>query len=710
MDGMLLQSWGQSTCGDAGGSRTGGYIRLNDRCVRTSTNGPHADPEFSDFGYLGITHEIGHRLDVSLSGDGGGWYLSEDSQKGFATLSGWREIRETSGGAVSSKWESGWELTSQSGTPIWSKSGKGDGFVRDYAGTSPAEDFADTTAYFRFEPELTREKSPLKFAWISDKFYQGRKFDIESRRDNYRAQVRVALERNIQAIVDQCLTAPTTGIAEAGAGAAEWSASLGVAASIPGETGADSVRCIAALSHREMGRKIAEFRATEFEACDDINSESEPGIRRDVLAAVEKQIPDLLARNAALAPIVKAQKEMRLRLVRELDPREAFLKCRKNEVPADCYNQSVKAGFDRIALSYSALLGEVALGSEWDAYRTQWAFDQARTKFVGAWERLTDGIRSEVQAGAVDRWASCSGQSYPARSIHPLLERSEASSLISPLLEPFSGGSQYIDLRLLECLNAGGRERLWQLLLANLARVGVASVSPEAEAFLREEVLNPSWNGVLQENVREAALESNGRNQTRIPLLTAKLSQDLLSDAASWVGSLTEPTGIKDLCLTQAEARSGILDAEFDAFDVRFFEFSRIRRDVLGLACAKAMIDPTLTSIVAENARRERVARQAEWDSVLRDLKVRLKTSGEVLARSCVSRNPGSRTLQAVRRRRRDCVKGDWNAQVAEPSVAAWLATDAVKKLPFAQTEASKWLLSNESVLQTSVYEFMDRL
>jgi hypothetical protein len=400
-----------------------------------------------DFAYLGLTHEISHRLDVSKAGSTYEWYLSEQWDKGFAPLSGWREVSATVDGKTTTKWESGWTRSGSGGSLTWSKSAEIDEFVRDYAGSSPMEDFADTIAYFRSNPEWTRTKSPRKYEWIAANIHGGRKFEPDARKSRYLEQSKLVVESRLPAAVDQCLEAPATGTQSAGQESEEWSRSVGGAFAVPGESGALVKTCIDARIHQLIGSQLAEFKRTEFEACDDINSDSERGIRQAVMSLVESKVPDLIARNAALAPIVKAQKELRGRLARELDPREAFLKCSSNAEAQSCYAESVKGAFDRIAQNYLATLGESTLATEWEMYRSGWDFDQARAKFNEAWEKLTLGLRDEVAAAAVARWESCRGEAYPSRGVHALLEREGAADLIAPLMVPFSGGIEYIDLR-----------------------------------------------------------------------------------------------------------------------------------------------------------------------------------------------------------------------------------------------------------------------
>jgi|GEM_PF-3398290 len=709
-DGIKPADWGEQTCGDAGGGKTSGFVRLTKNCLSLSTRGANADPDLMDFAYLGITHEISHRLDVARSGSAFEWYLSQQWAKGFAPLSGWREISSTVAGETTVVWESGWTQTQNGATSVWSKSGSLDGFVRDYAATSPVEDFADTVAYFRSNPQWTLQKSPRKYEWIANQFHSGRMFDADSRRAHYIKNANLFLGSRLQALVDRCLSAPASTLAAFGREDQQWAAALSLPLQVPGAN-ADAVKtCISAGVQAVIGTKLAEFKLEELEGCIDINSDSEVGIRRESSAGVGPVIQGLIERNVALAPIVKAQKELRSRLAREIDPREAYLKCRATERPEVCYGESVKAAFDRIAIEYVSVLGQEAVVTEWTLYDSAWSFERARVGFAEAWERLTVGVTTDVSEAAQQRWGSCIGTSYPSRTVHPLLGREESDALISVLLVPFSARDQYVDLRFLECLNAGGNQALVDLLMTNIGRVGVSSVSAEAKSYLLEEVLIPAWNGVLQSRVKEEVIETESKNIPIADALARSLATGLAADLTAWVGDQVAQSPLADACRMRALVLASGLGADLDRLDVRFAEFQKLEGRIVAQSCSQALANPAVGVRVRENAKKQRDARKLEWDGVTQDLRARIKASGETLAKSCVSRNPGSRTSSTTKRKRRDCLNGEWRSKVVDPSVLAWLETEAVKKLPFAQGEVGSWVSANEAALKSEVQSYMERL
>ena len=179
---------------------------------------------------------MAHRLDAMLGTRSA--ELSESDE--WKDLSGWQSetIINPDTGASFRQWTlRGWEYE-------WRRSGSGDDeestetvdptrprtryrvrrsdpnaedFVRDYAATQPGEDFADTLAWYRFEPALTIQKSPRKSAFFRERVYGGRSFDETGLFDAYEVQAAAALRPQLLAIVQGCVAgdappaAPPTG-------------------------------------------------------------------------------------------------------------------------------------------------------------------------------------------------------------------------------------------------------------------------------------------------------------------------------------------------------------------------------------------------------------------------------------------------------------------------------------------------------------------
>jgi hypothetical protein len=716
--GIMPASWSAATCGDAWGGRSSGFIRLQDNCLSLSSRETLQQPRFTDFGYIGVTHELTHRLDASRAGaDRSQDYLSEQWALGFAPLSGWRldQVVSPSTGGIVSQWRSGWRKVSAASASgvsaeTWVEDNSLDGFVRDYAGTSPAEDFADSAAYFRLNPVHTLRRSPRKYQWISEQFYGGRKFDPDSRQTYYQATTREAVRSSLASMTEQCISSPAAGIAQASSDVPESARSILLTIDIPGGRAADSKACLEARIHQEVTRKFNDLRASEFEACDDLSADVEPVIRREIMAWAQNELPALIAQQAALAPIVAAQTQLRARLLRGLDPREAYLACRTSEAASECYLQSVRGAFARLTTEFQAVLGIEGIEREWEVYIGQWSFDAARARLREVWERFVANLDMETAGVAVTQWQNCSAQYYSTTEVHPLLSREGAEALIAELLIPYSGGTEYVDLRLLECLNSQARTSLQELLAQKLQAVGIRSISEAAQLYLEQEFVLPVWIATLDGKLAELRVESRLQNSRGVTALAQSLSQILIARGTAWVRAVSSPTDLQGACPSELETALGSLQASVAALDVRVARWPQLKATAFSQACELAVRDTRIQSLIAENVARERSARRDEWTQLTRDLRARIRTAGETLARSCVSQNPGSRTSPRIQARRRECVRAAWSSAVVQPSKEAWLATDAVRRLSFATTEVESWLRTNDASLQTEIIDYLGRI
>lgn len=120
---------------------------------------------FSDdktWGTLVAIHELSHHMDFSKS-DKVSFGLSE--VPAFMKLSGWKK-------SVSYK-------TDDKGKKVqeeeWTHD-KGKKFVTDYAATQPAEDLADSAAYYILEPRKLKRIDPEKYNYIKNNLFGGKEY------------------------------------------------------------------------------------------------------------------------------------------------------------------------------------------------------------------------------------------------------------------------------------------------------------------------------------------------------------------------------------------------------------------------------------------------------------------------------------------------------------------------------------------------------
>ena len=124
-------------------------------------------------------HELAHHLDFAKSSK---TYSGYSESPEFLKLSGWK---------LEKKYET------QNGKKVLVESWKrpdDKGFVRDYAGSEPAEDFAEAVAYYVYEPDKLRDLDPEKYNFVKNKIFNGQEFDKD-----------VDLKKTKEEILARCL-------------------------------------------------------------------------------------------------------------------------------------------------------------------------------------------------------------------------------------------------------------------------------------------------------------------------------------------------------------------------------------------------------------------------------------------------------------------------------------------------------------------------
>jgi hypothetical protein len=133
----------------------------------------HIDGEivFLDSGIAGdgawgsqvAVHELTHHLDFASSQNS---YHGISESPEFLNLSGWKKKSTyvTDEKTGKKKLQEQWDRP------------KDKAFVRDYAGSAPAEDFAESTAYYMLQPQYLKTIDPEKYNFIKSKVFNGQEF------------------------------------------------------------------------------------------------------------------------------------------------------------------------------------------------------------------------------------------------------------------------------------------------------------------------------------------------------------------------------------------------------------------------------------------------------------------------------------------------------------------------------------------------------
>jgi hypothetical protein len=669
------KEWDSTVCGDSEGLKEHGYIRLA-RCLDEDNGGlvyEGDDPNLQDNGirgifYLTVAHEMTHSWDRLNS-------PSERMENGtlyevpLSETAAWMKY-------------SGWfdqTVTRPKGSDVvierskWARHNR-EGFVRDYAATSPNEDFAETAAWVRFRPELAAKRSGDKARYLSNLIFGGRTYDADGLARYYEDEAVRLLKSDsgLEKLAQQCLDQ---------------------------KGGAQAPTATTACMERGLNDAIDaafdDLRGREWEACDQLEARDSE-IRHRVFSRVNADVAAALSETIDLDRVLKGAEQLRSALASQVDPRAGYEHCYRQARPEDCYRQAVSDGFDRVAQPFAAQL-ESKLPSEKAAYLAQHSFEHSREESTLSYQKILAGIEPKVMAVADARWQSCLGAPVPAAP--------------APVVYPFSGGAHFVAASILNCINSAYAEDLRKVrddfLAARSGGSGqdLAVSDPDAQTLIQD-LLLPGYLGELNSKEQAAAQAEDQERARRESGVLDVLSAELLRDK-SWFDGAQTSSAAGDLC---AEAAGTAFDSYFgrvsqsEQIPVRFEAIRNVRMQWSQGACTRVMTDPAIAQALNERSTQA-------WNKAVSVLQLAISTRAHDTAVDCVARNRSSRSqpAQSLRARRRHCLVSHANWSMVEAqALVDWDQTPEGHAYSSHRAEAQAYLSAHRSALQAAAIRSME--
>lgn len=190
-----LEGYNSSTCGLASSA---GAIRLSDKCLdpRGYDSAIRAYTNNKGFLYVGLIHEMSHLLDYLQAKQRNIRGFNRSEEQDYIDLIGFKkqEYTDANGALVS-----GWVSSPNSKT------------IRDYAGTSPSENFADTLAFFRQDGNEAKKKlSETQFQWTSNNYFHNENYDSLGNREWLLKKYETNFTKEILTKITDCFTTKRT--------------------------------------------------------------------------------------------------------------------------------------------------------------------------------------------------------------------------------------------------------------------------------------------------------------------------------------------------------------------------------------------------------------------------------------------------------------------------------------------------------------------
>ena len=554
----LLLDGRENLCGLASRRGDFGMIRYSGYCLQDLLS---SNPQFVGTSSTLLLHEWSHSLAFALpyevSSQGGSVSFEEGAD--WSVLSGWEREIVMDASADGERPVPRWRATPGEGR---------DGFVSSYAATSPAEDFADTLAFFRINPDFAGVVSPRKSEFISRRFFAGRKFNINGLAQHYQTELGRELRAALPSLLSE-LEQDRTPLEGSAPLVTFWESQLAQLerTSLSQESQQRLARRLASQQLRTWSRLFA----NDWEACG-LSPAQRGEIDQRVATALLEELNLLTALSPSPLPtplpsaglLVDSVLGLRRELELRIFPMEVYLGCQA-QAQAQAQAQVGPSVPTAVASPGPGLSSErcfdAALARQLDSVlssqRSQWSDEQVsleRARFLEdhPWPRVRqrveetlarvfEGAETALRASADSRFETCLSQARMRSFLGPG-ERPQTSE--DPVVTPFSGGSQFVRADLLACLN--------QVLVSDVNLIRDRMVQrfgfelPDAPAQIAAEgVLLPHYLGQLQSRVEsEAQNEERLRLERKSGLITVLISE-LQTDLTWVVGGIPSVPGVR---------------------------------------------------------------------------------------------------------------------------------------------------------------------
>ena len=463
-----------------------------------------------------------------------------------------------------------------------------DGFVRSYAATNPAEDFAETAAYFRFSPDLAMSKSPVKSAYLSKRIFDNRVFTDAGVAQYYSDFAYKDVMGKMSQIISSCLikNIPDSGInpsvapnvAPGLAPAADESEQEGdlQSSSEKGRGGADAgprrmpaatpnknsgvktqtskktvtptstprqeprsasrlmltarvtpeaATCIETAIDSAMTMAFNDLRSNEYESCRYFQS-SEGELRTKLFGLFGPQVSRMIVDETALVEANKKLSLFKQRIGKKIDPREVFLHTFRLPNPEAAYSATLAGAFDQVSAPFAADLGDI-LSGERARFLEENGFQKVSSVVASFFNQVFGGAKPLARGEAEQRWRQCM-QAAPLAGDAP-------SASANVLTTPFSGGARFISASILNCVNQGALRDVEAIMTRYAADINYQLNDPDAQAYVQSFLLS-EYLGALKALADAASDEEAQIRKVRKPRVIEVLTSMLLSDR-SWIDS-----------------------------------------------------------------------------------------------------------------------------------------------------------------------------
>ncbi|MBY0517106.1 MAG: hypothetical protein K2P81_09370 [Bacteriovoracaceae bacterium] len=607
-----IEDMGPMTCGLAWST---GYILLNDGCLSFAYNSKD-----SGFIYEGATHEMGHQIDYEWGRQQRNTYYSQNGE--------WKE-------------KGGWSIKEYvdqgSGKMVreWSSSLKDEQFVRSYAKTSPAEHFADTTAYYRYEGDLTKRKIPSDiYNLIQEKVFEKNEFNGSGLIEQFKEDVNPLLASTIFKSAVECDQNPI----------ASPSVSPLAADLFPFNVSIEVRKCLKERVGQIANQAVVEAKLNHVDGCETLKSTSSlADFKRSIEASITSQMVNHLKAARENQEYYKKLNAFYKNLSERAAPLRLMTECYGDLDEKSCYE-----------LGISNLIDELIPK---DIINAQSMKDDLRKMFVDA--NKFEAVKSEMikvhqdfiftqssilNESAKQLWKDCSSQFW--------------SNQVPPIPGPFSVGEAWMVSSQFNCISFGIPDEV-KSLVSRMSFEAIG-VHDERESKLLFDLAIPIYTKEINRYYFQA-LESEALEIKKI--LAANTIEENLSSSFSWITGLGEQ--VRKDC--DKQARSDLPG------NLRYHDPAVVFDDLVSQACSNVLKSQKFNEWLESQ---QGMVEEHVMNSFLNVL----EEKGLVAAKACSVKFPTSTLLQRLQNKkaREECLNKQWS-QIVDLSWKDVLAGTTLK-------------------------------
>jgi hypothetical protein len=636
--GEFFEDRDEFICGLAS---NGGYIRLTDRCLKIDRN--------LDRGYLypAVSHEIAHEVDYE---EGRKRYQAtyRSEQPDYLKFAGMtlNEYKDESGTLIRE-----WKV--KSGTK----------FVTGYSSFTPAENFAETLAYYRHDGDETIENISAEHArFVAKDYFQNRSFDRKSLFKRW-------IQKNIPEISQSSLKAIITCTNESTnfPKSAYYDLKDFAAPLLPSQKD-----CLAAEAQELSVSLRSKISLQEPEACNSFQyyksqSEWDPLFKAQLLAFLNKYLLEIKKDKDYIAHIQKFYDQLKDKTM----AREAYMNCFQEQKEEACYEKEVNS----LALTRALKLKlptehaqELA-----DLYQSYHSYEEIRLGLKSSYHTFLLSQQEIIRNQTEQLWEYC--QTIPVNDEE------------TPSGKHFIVNSGYMVSSHFNCLNARFTETLKHTVRE--FSIDERRVEHAKEELLLSQEVKPLMQKLLQEKFEQQREEELKLSQSLISQDQGEIRKKMESDF-SWITDIMKNAQFEKDCLSRSLA---LID---------FNPSCNLKSDLF-----QDYIKKSVCSIIRESHAFNQWlgdSKELYMEKISLESEKMMEKLATERAQVCVEEYPLDSTLNRIRykRQREACLLDDWHKM--EANVLKDFADNPVaRKFNLSSEEMKRKLEVNRRRLQLRI-------